>query len=1003
MAQFKRNSAEKPRCVLTSTVWMLQESTVGRLQELLERPMMICRYALRFWLPFTISILLFSTVSSINPCHAQSMPSSIEGAGMQLPIPAQPNVDPRVGKIPLSFEPNAGQTGASVKFTSHAPGYQLYLTDYGATIAFVHDAKSTLRPTKRLPGAPNRWPILHPSTGGRNTEGKTSIVRMELTGGSREAAIRGELPLPGKVNYITGNDRSKWHTGLESYARVRYSRVYPGVDLVYYGDPNRLEYDFEVGPEADAGQIRMHFSGADKLRLNRDGDLLLDDSISFHRPSVYQQSNGVRHPVEGKFHLISEDTVGFVLGAYDHTKPLVIDPVLSYSTYLGGEVLDVIQALAVDQAGNAYVTGTTSSCKFPTTPGSYAPSLPVCSEQGIIFVSKLNPQGTGLVYSTFLATDDISGHDLSHGWAIAVDSSGSAYIAGQAAGGLPVTPGAFQPVNNAASNQGINGFVLKLNPQGSGLIYSTYLGGSYGADAALAIAVDVSGNAYVAGTAVSPDFPVTSGAFQTTDLAPGDPFSFVTKLNPTGSALIYSTYLMGTQPDKTEWGAIGQANGIAVDAGGNAYVVGATADEAFPISQGAFQGNYSPNPILISYRFTGYVTKLDPTGSRAVYASYLGGNYMTAAQAVAVDSSGAAYVTGWTEGGMTTTSGAFQTVAPGYDAFVVKVNPAGTALSYATYLGGSYQIAFESGGGTDPFTLAGDSGNAISIDPQGNAYVAGLARSSDFPTTTNAIQTSLPNNGSPSMAVFFSELDSTGSKLLYSTYLGGSYGGDTAWGIGLDGAKNVYLGGFVHSMDFPTTSGAFQTTNNAPEGTGFVSKLTVPLGGQVFMHDFALVTSPSSVTITRGQPTTSTITVTPSNGFYESINFTCSGVPTWANCSFSNTDLFASSGPATTTLMVGTLAPVSMKRQPYFPIAPVLSAAALIGLWSRRRQRSILMLIPIIMFMGIGLLNGCGSGGSGGTGSGGGGGGNQSNTFTVTVTGTAASVKHTATFTVTAN
>ena len=212
------------------------------------------------------------------------------------------------------------------------------------------------------------------------------------------------------MNYIAGNDRSKWHTGLETYGRVRYHEVYSGVDLVYYGDPNRLEYDFEVGPESDAGQIRMHFSGMDKLRLNGDGDLLLDDSISFHRPTVYQQFDGVRHSVEGRFHLIGKDIAGFALGEYDHTKPLVIDPVLTYSTYLGGEVLDVIQALAVKREMHMSLELRVRA-SFSDSRLVRAKSSNRCSEQGIIFVSKLNPEGTGLVYSTFLATDDISGHD----------------------------------------------------------------------------------------------------------------------------------------------------------------------------------------------------------------------------------------------------------------------------------------------------------------------------------------------------------------------------------------------------------------------------------------------------------------------------------------------------------------------------------------------------------------------------------------------------------------
>ncbi len=697
--------------------------------------------------------------------------------------------------------------------------------------------------------------------------------------------------------------------------------------------------------------------------------------------------DGIRRPVEGRFRLAANNTVAFTLGKYDHSKALVIDPVLAYSTYLGGNFFDVVQALAVDQSGDAYVTGSADSCDFPTTLGSYEPVLPNCSVSlGAIFVAKLNSQGTGLVYSTFVTTSNAT--TSGYGWAIAVDSSGNAYVAGQSGGGLPVTPGAYQPVDNAASNGGINGFIFKLNPSGTGLLYSTYLGGSYGADAIYAIAIDSGGEAYVAGTALSSDFPTTTGAFQTIDTTPGDPYSFVSKLNATGSALVYSTYLVGNGNVSGFGAPMGQANGIAVDSSGNAYVAGSTADTSFPVTPGAFQTNYSTNPSNLGlFRFTGYITKLDSSGAHEVYSSYLGGDYTSEARAVAVDSSGNAYVTGWTAGDDLTTPGAFQTHAAGLDAYVVKVNPSGSALTYATYLGGSCLSAPQ---------LAGDTGHAITIDATGDAYIAGKTCSKDFPVTTNAIQTTL-TGANANYSAFLSELNPTGTKLLFSTYIGGSYTGDWATGIGLDGLQNAYIAGLTHSFSFPTTTAAFQTQNNASDqGTGFVSKFTIPSGGQLLTHDFALSLSASSASISKGQSTSTIVTITPANGFYESISFSCSGVPSWADCSFSVASVTPGASAMTTTLTISTFAATSAATTPMSTTLSVISSMTLLCLL-RGRQRKAPKALALGIVLGAFLVNGCGGGGASGAGAGG------RNSFTVIVSGAAPSTQHMTTFTVTAN
>jgi hypothetical protein len=923
--------------------------------------------------------------------HGLMLAQSSDRAMPYLKVPSS------VASLPLSFEPNRGQTDRRVKFLSRGNGYQLFITSREAALAFTRGNKHlSALGTDTMARDRQKFRMVPPQLSATSADGsqEATIIGMRLDGASESAVIQGESKLPGTVSYILGSDAANSHTGLETYARVRYVSVYPGVDLVYHGEQGRLEYDFIVAPGAAAKRIRLRFSGINALNVDSAGNLLLnsnDGSLVFRKPVVYQEVGGTRRPVIGSFHLLAKDTVGFSLGKYDASKALVIDPVLAYSTYFGGSTFEAIQALAVDQSGSVYLTGVSDSCDFPTTPGSFEPALPFClsGSQGVIFVSKLNPQGTGLVYSTFI-TDGSHTSATGTGSAIAVDASGNAYVAGQAGIGFPVTPGAFQQVNNAGSNGGINAIVFKLNPTGTALVYSTYLGGSFGDDAAFAITIDASGNAYVAGQAVSSDFPSTPGAFQTTDLTPGEPYSFVAKLNATGSALDYSTYLMGDGTFNGGSAPLGQADGIAVDSGGNAYVVGGTSDEHFPVTAGSFQTAFSTDPSnLAAFRSTGYITKFDPTGAHQLYSSYLGGAFTSQAEAIAVDSAGNAFVTGWTVGGNVTTQGAFQTTSLGLDAYVVKVNPSGSALTYSTYLGGSC---------TDAAELVGDEGRAIALDAAGNAYIAGQTCSQDFPSTSNAIQNTLAGTN---FNAFLSVLNSTGTDLLFSTYIGGSISeGDWANGIGLDGTGNAYIAGLTHATDFPTTTGAFQLTNNASDlGTGFISKFTVPQGGTVLVHDFALTTNPSSATIARGQSASTTITLTPTNGFYEQVTFSCSGLPSWASCNFSPIIDTPGTTTSTITLTVSTIALASNRGEKPFPVTPIATAAGLLGLLGLRRRVKVIRAVSLALFLGV-VLSGCSSGGGG---SNGGGIGPQTNTFTATITGTAQSTNHTTAFTVTAN
>ncbi len=738
-----------------------------------------------------------------------------------------------IQELPLSFEPNAGQADGRVKFLSRSKLYELILTNQDAILAVRKGGC-----TKQRASAYTR-PDFRSSEAACTHD--SAVVQIGLAGASHRAASPvGEEPLPGTANYFVGNDPAKWRTNLPTYARVRYRGVYSGVDLVYYGNQGQLEFDFVVAPGADPKPIRLRFAGAKKLALAANGDLVVTiagAAIAFQKPAVYQMENGQRKPVPGSFTFVAGDTVGFRLGGYDRAAPLVIDPVLVYSTYVGGSaaypqantggLTDAANGIAVDAEGNVYITGSVDSVDFPVTQGAFQAtnnSSRTAPGYGYTaYVAKLNAAGSALLYSTYLG-----GSVQDDAYAVAVDGSGDAYIAGKTfSGDFPVTKGAFQatdPGTPGADNLVFSpGFVSKLNPTGSGLIYSTYLGGEGGAygqgEQPSALSVDSTGNAYIAGLTYSVRFPVTAGAFQSANNCFTCSIAFVTKLNPAGSALVYSTYLGGGGAEVFSIGPavfVGDgATGLAVDSAGNAYISGFAHSGNFPVTAGVFQprnnafqssGVASQDPGL-----NAFVTKLNPAGTALVYSTYLGGSGHDGANALAVDTSGNAYVAGGA--GSTdfpVTSGAFQAAnhsATTYSAFVTKVNPAGSALIYSTYLGGS----------------GSDSASGLAVDGAGNVYVTGGSTSTDFPVTPGAFQMTNTSTGGNA---FVTALNPAGSPLIYSTYLGGS-GGDSASGLALDGSGNVYIAGESSSTDFPVTPGAFQTANrSAGKGTNaFVAKL----------------------------------------------------------------------------------------------------------------------------------------------------------------------------------
>src|SRR5580658_2318678 len=763
----------------------------------------------------TLSFVLFFL--SLVPCSltAQDLRPAGTARGISGTTNASPASRARVlrdyGDLPLSFEANKGQTDGSVRFMSRGNGYTLFLKPTETVLALSRESGN-------------------PGTG--KVAGETATVEMRLLGSDPGTDITGLGELRGKSNYFIGNDPTKWHTGIPTYGKVSYKNVYPGIDLVYYGNQRQLEYDFVVAPGANPNAIKLKIVGARKMRLEKNGDLLIradGGDLHLSEPAVYQEESGERHTVAGRWLQLSGHELRFVLGNYDHSKPVIVDPTLVYSTYLGGLLTDAATAVAVDSSGNAYIAGhtatpSTDTPPFPTTPDAYQPTCNGCTGSGTnnAFVTELDPTGTTLIYSTYLGGNN---GDSANG--IAVDSSGDAYIVGTTFSGnakpndipFPTTGSAFQTTCAGSCTDG-DAFVAELNTTTGALVFSTFLGGS-AAEEGLAIAVDSQGGVYVTGLTTSTDFP-TQSPYQPNCSSScsggrtGDADVFVTKFSPgttvpPGSTLAYSTYLGGTGNQN--------GNGIAVDSSGNAYVVGFTNASDFP-PVSAYQSTCGGCADGFESAF---VTKFDTSGAPD-YSTFLSGTeYPTGAAgdnatSIAVDSTGAAYVAGSTTSTNFPTVSAFQAACAnacsGGDAFVTKFNAAGSALTYSTYLGGS----------------GADQANGIAVDAAGNAFVTGQTSSStDFPTANPnyEYQTTCSGCASGGTDAFVSEFDATGNLLIFSTYLGGKTS-QVGAGIAVVSAaaglpQGAVIAGKTASTNFPTVAGSYQTTYGGGGDDAFVT------------------------------------------------------------------------------------------------------------------------------------------------------------------------------------
>ena len=687
----------------------------------------------------------------------------------------------QMNSMPLAFTKNIGQWDDRVLFRASASGATMWFTKDGVIYQFTRTISRRGDPS----GRPDQ---IQPKMGDspsrpydpldRLDHGKDSIETLILTakfvGANPNPEVVAEGQMEYKCNYFIGNEPMKWRTDVPNYETITLKDIYPGIDLKYSGDgqpqAGQAAYEFIAAPGADIAQIKVEYEGAEETSIDADGRLVLKTQWGDMVAAMKSPTNGVLSE-SASFSQLCEKTIGFEAEGSSRQALGTQSVGLVYSTYLGGGGDDEGYAIAVDGSGNAYVTGYTPSTNFPTL-NPYQGTFP---GSGDVFVTKLSSTGNSLIYSTYLG----GGDDADEGWGIAVDGSGNAYVTGETWSSNFPTLNPYQATFQGGYS---DAFVTKLSSSGNSLIYSTYLGGGGGGnEEGYGIAVDGGGNAYVTGGTHSTDFPTQNpyqGTFQ------GNSDAFVTKLSSSGNTLIYSTYLGGGSSD--------EGDGIAVDGSGNAYVTGYTESSNFPTQnpyQGTFQGNSDA-----------FVTKLSNSGASLIYSTYFGGADSDYGDGIAVDGSGNAYVMGSTLSSNFPTLNPYQTDQGGWDVFVTKFSSSGNSLIYSTYLGGGNS----------------DFGHSIAVDVTGNAYVTGYTESSNFPTL-NPYQAFQGDRD-----VFVAKLSNSGNSLIYSTYLGGG-GDDIGCDIAVDGSGNAYVAGYTWSSDFLTLS-PYQTDQGGDDA--FVTKLS---------------------------------------------------------------------------------------------------------------------------------------------------------------------------------
>lgn len=665
---------------------------------------------------------------SLGETGSSSAADDVSALGQTVPAP------------PMFFEANRGQADDDVRFVGRGNGFALLLKQTEAVVA--------LRPQAGSQGGTQKAGYEHSKQAHR--------VAMKLEGANPAPLVYGTEKQDGHVNYLMGRDESKWIRNAETYARVSYAAVYPGIDLTFRTTGRQLEYDFNLCAGADPRVIRMRFDGADKLELGSDGALVIHTpagNIRHEQPVAFQDDNGQRMAVSAEFEQVAESEIGFKLGAYDATKPVVIDPTLVYSSYLGGGAADTCRALAVHPMDNVILlAGDSSSSDFLTK------ASPNNSD---VFVGRLTKNGGQFSYTFFGG----AGNDTVTGFA--VDAMGNGYLCGS-------TESADFPLVHSFGSAlagPSDAFVALLNPEGNAFLYSSLVGGS-GQEAGVSVAADGNGNAYITGRTTSQDFP-TMGAIQPA-YGGGDSDAFITKLSTDGATLVYSSYLGGTGTED-----LLARSGINVDAAGNAYVVGQTQSVDFP-TKNALRGTKTGAASTSD----GFLAGINPSGSDFVFSTYLGGSDDDSAIAVALDQPGNIYVTGRTKSTGFTGSTSTRPATATTDAFVAKLNPAASAIIYLRFVGGDF---------------GDESANAIAVNAAGVAVIAGSA-GPGLPTV-NPIQRIFKGGQSDA---FVARLTAS-SDINFSTYLGGS-ADDVANGVGIDPDGHLFVAGFTDSVDFLTFS-----------------------------------------------------------------------------------------------------------------------------------------------------------------------------------------------------
>lgn len=729
-----------------------------------------------------LTVIIAAVVAAVGFLHLN------DAGSVQLPATvATASAADRYGRIPLHFEENVGQSDAEARYLARGRGYSMLLARERALIGLQNNDRS-------------------------------AVLEMSFAGAEAQPAITAENELEGKVNYLTGSDPSQWKTDIATFEKVRYRQIYRGIDLVFYGNQQELEFDLVVSPGASPDTVALEFSGADNIEMAENGDLLISVAgmkLIQHKPVAYQELNGERLEVAANYSLNGDSAenrkIGFETGEYDHSRPLVIDPVLTYSTFLGGtpgtggfNIGDRGTGIALDPGGNAYVTGTTTSSTFPTV----NPFQTQITGGSSAFVTKINAAGTGFLYSTYLngTAIPLGGNTLAA--AIAVNAGGNAFVTGiTQACNFPTTPGVFLPSTAPGCGGNFKGFLTKLNSAGNGLDYSTYIGDpAFGFNGEmLAVAVDGSNSAYVAGFNALSTFPTTAGAFRPAPAPGSGADGFVMKFNPAGTGLVYSTFLGGGNLNTADAFGLQSsvAQSIALDSSNNAVVTGHTTATNFPVTAGAVQSQYS------GFR-DGFVMKLNSTGTGVIFSTYLGGSGRDAEPAnVAVDASNNIYIaTNTQSNNFPTTATSFLPFSTGFAVLtaLTKLSPTGSMI-YSTFTGFSTAtVAYTSN---------------IAVDGGGRAYVAGNGPTAVFPVN----QIALPVT--PSQVNFIGRFNTAGTGMFFGTYLNGTAGNGTAiYDIAVDANGSSYLTGATVETNFPVTAGAPQSVNqNTGLGNAFISKV----------------------------------------------------------------------------------------------------------------------------------------------------------------------------------